>query len=265
MDMVHAFWLAFIQGVTEFLPISSSGHLALVPSVFGWPDQGRAFDVAVHVGTLAAVLIYFRSDIRLIMRDWIGSMTSGVSTVYSKLAWSIVFATLLVGIAGVIFEMFFSTMVRNPISIAIATILFGILLGAADILGAKQRSIDSITWRDVLVIGAAQVLALIPGTSRSGITISAGLMMGLSRDAAARFSFLMAIPVITLAGAWETMGLARTHDPVNWLVLGFGVLVSAVVALACIHYFLKYLQRFSLMPFVVYRLILGVILVAMFM
>ena len=265
MDMVHAFWLAFIQGVTEFLPISSSGHLALVPSVFGWPDQGRAFDVAVHVGTLAAVLIYFRSDIRLILRDWIGSMTSGVSTVYSKLAWSIVFATLLVGIAGVIFEMFYSTMVRNPMSIAIATIVFGILLGAADILGSKQRSIDSITWCDVLVIGAAQVLALIPGTSRSGITISAGLMMGLSRDAAARFSFLMAIPVITLAGAWETMGLARTDDPVNWPVLGFGVLVSAVVALACIHYFLRYLQRFSLMPFVVYRLILGVILLAMFM
>ncbi len=265
MEFMHAFWLAFIQGVTEFLPISSSGHLALVPSLFGWPDQGLAFDVAVHVGTLVAVLIYFRNDICLMLKDWVLSITTRKSTVYSKLAWSIAFATIMVGIAGMLFEMFPSEYLRSPQSIAIATILFGILLGVADVFGKKQRPIENISWRDVLVIGAAQVLALIPGTSRSGITISAGLMMGLSRDAAARFSFLMAIPVITLAGIWETMSLASDPQPVDWTVLGFGVLVSALVAFACIHYFLRYLQRFSLMPFVVYRLILGVILLAMFM
>jgi undecaprenyl-diphosphatase len=199
------------------------------------------------------------------LKDWVLSITTRKSTVYSKLAWSIAFATIMVGIAGMLFEMFPSEYLRNPQSIAMATILFGILLGVADVFGKKQRPIEDISWRDVLVIGAAQVLALIPGTSRSGITISAGLMMGLSRDAAARFSFLMAIPVITLAGIWETMSLASDPQPVDWTVLGFGVLVSALVAFACIHYFLRYLQRFSLMPFVVYRLILGVILLAMFM
>lgn len=265
MEYVQAFWLAFIQGITEFLPISSSGHLALVPSLFGWPDQGLAFDVAVHVGTLTAVLLYFRSDIYLILKDWVLSITTRKSTVYSKLAWSIAFATVMVGIGGVLITATLSESLRNPILIASATIVFGVLLGAADMLGKKQRSIEDIRWRDVLVIGAAQVLALIPGTSRSGITISAGLMMGLSRDSAARFSFLMAIPVITLAGIWETIQLARNPEPVNWAVLLFGVLVSAVVAFACIHYFLRYLQRFSLMPFVVYRMVLGVILLAMFM
>jgi len=265
MDWIQAFWLSLIQGLTEFLPISSSGHLALVPSIFNWPDQGLAFDVAVHVGTLIAVLVYFHRDVVLILRDWFRSLNGGPVTAHSKLAWAIAFATLLVGIAGIYLELIVGTVLRNPISIAAATIIFGIVLGLTDKFGTRRRALDSITWKDVLVISTAQVLALIPGTSRSGVTISAGLAMGLTREAAARFSFLMAIPVITLAGAWQGRGLAEQVQPVQWSILIFAVLVSALVAGFCIHFFLRYLQRFSLMPFVVYRLILGVILLVVFM
>lgn len=260
MAWTHAFWLSVIQGVTEFLPISSSGHLALVPSLFNWSDQGLAFDVAVHVGTLIAVLIYFRKDIALLVGDWISSLTGGPATIHSKLAWSIAFATVPVGIVGIFLESIVSSALRNPLSIAFATMIFGIVLGLSDKIGIKQRRIESITWKDVLVIGGAQVLALIPGTSRSGITISAGLMMGLTREAAARFSFLIAIPVLALAGIWLAKGLIEQTQPMQWSVLIFATAVSATVAILCIHYFLRYLQRFSLLPFMIYRLILGVIL-----
>ncbi len=265
MEWTQALWLSAIQGLTEFLPISSSGHLALAPALFNWPDQGLAFDVAVHVGTLIAVLIYFRKDIVLIIGDWIGSLTGGPVTIYSRLAWSIAFATVLVGIVGILLEHIVSTVLRNPLPIAGATITFGIILGATDKFGAKQRRIESITWKDVLVIGGAQVLALIPGTSRSGVTISAGLMMGLTREAAARFSFLMAVPVIALAGIWLGKGLVDQAQPVQWSILIFATMVSTIVALLCIHYFLRYLQRFSLLPFMIYRLILGVILLVVFL
>ena len=265
MEWMQAFWLSLIQGLTEFLPISSSGHLALAPSIFHWPDQGLAFDVAVHVGTLIAVLVYFHRDIIQISGDWVRSLSGGPATVYSRLAWAIAFATLLVGIAGIFLEPIVGTLLRDPISIAMATIVFGIVLGLADKLGAQERTLESIAWKDVIVISVAQILALIPGTSRSGVTISAGLAMGLTRDAAARFSFLMAIPVITLAGIWQGKGLVEQAQPVQWSILLFAVLVSALVAVFCIHFFLRYLQRFSLMPFVVYRLILGVILLVVFM
>ncbi|WP_424947712.1 undecaprenyl-diphosphate phosphatase [Candidatus Spongiihabitans sp.] len=265
MAWTQALWLSVIQGLTEFLPISSSGHLALAPALFNWPDQGLAFDVAAHVGSLIAVLIYFHKDIILIIGDWLRSLAGGPVTIYSKLAWSIALATALVGGAGILLEDMVSTALRNPLPIAGATIVFGIILGATDKFGAKRRRIESISWKDVLVIGGAQVLALIPGTSRSGITISAGLMMGLTREAAARFSFLLAIPVIALAGIWLGTGLAEQAQPVQWSILFFATAVSAMVALLCIHYFLRYLQHFSLLPFMIYRLILGVILLVVFL
>ncbi len=265
MEWIHAFWLAVVQGITEFLPISSSGHLALMPSIFNWADQGLAFDVAVHVGTLIAVLGYFHKDVSLIARDWFRCITGGPTTGRSKLAWAIVFATVPVGVAAIFMQHLVSTVFRNPVSIAWATIVFALVLGWADRAGAKKRAIGSITWKDVLVIGAAQALALIPGASRSGVTISAGLAMGLSRDAAARFSFLLAIPVIALAGVWQYQGLTAQGHTVQWSILIFGALISAVVAMSCIHFFLRYLQRFSMFPFVLYRVILGVILLIVFM
>ncbi|MGI9317688.1 MAG: undecaprenyl-diphosphate phosphatase [bacterium] len=257
IDLFQAFWLAFIQGLTEFLPISSSGHLVLIPKILGWPDQGLAFDVAVHVGTLIAVLIYFRRDIYTIARDWLRSLSGAPPTPYSRLAWSIAFATVMVGTAGLFMEPIINRWLREPIPVAIATIVFGALLGWADHYGNKQRTIDQITWRDVLMIGAAQILSLIPGTSRSGITITTGLAMGLTREAAARFSFLMAIPVIALAGVWQSRKLTGQSTELDWHVIAFGTLVSAVVAFVCIHWFLGFLRRFSLTVFVIYRMIIG--------
>jgi len=265
MDFFQAFWLAVIQGFTEFLPVSSSGHLALIPSVFGWTDQGLAFDVAVHVGTLLAVLIYFRQDLSLILRDWVVSVTGGDSTVYSKLAWAIVLASVPVGVVGLFFEPVVSGIFRSPVLIAFATIGFGVVLWLTDWLGKRQRDIREMSWKDVLVISLAQVLALIPGTSRSGVTISAGLAMGLTRQAAARFSFLLAIPVIFMAGTWQVLKMVSGPEVVNWPILVFGSMTSAVVAFLCIYFFLRYLERFSLMPFVIYRLVLGIILLVVFM
>ena len=265
IDLAQAFWLALLQGITEFLPVSSSGHLVLLPQLLHWPDQGLAFDVAVHVGTLLAVLLYFRQDIRLILGDWMRSLIGGPTTHYSRLAWAIAWATVMVGVAGILLESLINQWLRSPIPVALATIGFAILLGWADRAGKRARNLDDINWRDILAIGAAQVLALIPGTSRSGITITTGLAMGLTREAAARFSFLMAIPVIALAGAWQTRSLLASEAPVAWSVLLFGTLVSGVVAFACIHWFLGYLRHFSMMPFVIYRIVLGIILLVVFL
>ena len=263
-EYLQSFYLALLQGLTEFLPISSSGHLVLVPRLAGWHDQGLDFDVAVHIGTLLAVLIYFRSDVRKILVDWFGSVTGGPATIHSRLAWSMVIATVPIGIAAVLFEEVIADALRAPLPIAVATLGFGILLGLADWLGAKRRSVEEVSWKDAVVLGCAQALALIPGTSRSGITISAGLLMGLTREAAARISFLMAIPVIVLAGLWQTRGLIAADAPVRWNLLIFATLVSATVALGCIHWFLFFLRRHSLLPFVIYRILLGVILLLVF-
>lgn len=263
-DYVHAFWLAVLQGLTEFLPISSSGHLVLLPHLLGWEDQGLAFDVAVHVGTLLAVLLYFRNDIGRIFMDWLRSLGGGPVTPYSRLAWAIAWATVMVGIAGVLLEPVINRWLRSPLPVAVATIGFGLLLGWADRAGARSREIEEINWKDILAIGGAQVLALIPGTSRSGITITTGLAMGLTREAAARFSFLMAIPVTALAGIWQGRRLLGTAEPVAWDVLFFATLVSGLVAFACIHWFLGFIRRFSLMPFVIYRVVLGLILIYIF-
>ncbi len=268
-EWLQAFWLALLQGITEFLPISSSGHLVLLPSLFDWPDQGLPFDVAIHVGTLAAVVIYFHKDLFLILGDWLRSLCTGQTTIHSKLAWFIVVATALTGMAGLILEDFIIHAMRKPAPIALATIVFGIVLGLADRLGKKTRRLESLGWKDALLIGCAQVLALIPGASRSGITISAGMMAGLTRQAATRFSFLMAIPIIALAGIWQARNILVDSTQVQWQtqweILAFATLISASVAFFCVHYFLQFVQRFSLMAFVIYRLILGVIILVLFL
>ena len=259
-EYIHGFWLAFLQGVTEFLPISSSGHLVLVPKLLGWPDQGLAFDVAVHVGSLIAVVLYFRRDLLRLVVDWWRSVTGGPTTAYSRLAWAIVVATIMVGVTGLLLEDFINASLRSPIPVAIATFVFALFLWWSDVAGKKQRSIEQIGWLDVLMIGAAQMLALIPGTSRSGVTITTGLAMGLTREAAARFSFLLAIPVISLAGFWQGRSLIQAEESANWGLLLFSTFVSAVVAFVCIHWFLDFLRRFSMLPFVIYRLFIALLL-----
>jgi undecaprenyl-diphosphatase len=265
MTLFHAVMLALLQGLTEFLPISSSAHLILLPGVAGWDDQGLAFDVAVHVGTLAAVCFYFRADLRLMIVDWFGSLIHRRHTVNSRLAWWVGFGTIPVGLCGLLFNDLIETQLRSPLVIAATTIVFGLLLWWADARGKRQRDEHTLGIRDVIFIGVAQALALVPGTSRSGVTMTAGLALGLTRQAAARFSFLLAIPVIVLAGGLQTIKLVQQAAPVDWLVIVAGTGVAAVSAYLCIHLFLTLLERIGMLPFVIYRLLLGVVLLAIYL
>ncbi len=264
MDILHIIALALLQGLTEFLPISSSAHLILLPKLVDWVDQGLAFDVAVHLGTLTAVVGYFRHELRDMTRAWFASLNGAGRNRDANLVWALIYATLPVAAVGFLGSDFIETHLRSPRVIALATIGFGLLLWWADARGARVRDEHSITWKDIVVIGIAQALALIPGTSRSGITMTAGLMLGLNRAAAARFSFLLSIPVILLAGGYETFKLIRMDDAVDWTALLLGAIVSALSAYLCIHLFLKLLDRMGFLPFVIYRLGLGVVLLLMF-
>ena len=263
MELIQIVVLALVQGLTEFLPISSSAHLILVPLLTDWPDQGLAFDVAVHAGTLAAVVLYFRNELGRMFIEWFASF-QGQLTPDARLAWAVLIGTIPVGLAGLAFKDVIETQLRSPIVIAITTIAFGLLLWLADKIGKRRKSEYDLSLRDVLIIGAAQALALIPGTSRSGITITAALMLGLKRQAAARFSFLLSIPVILLAGGFETLEYLQTASIQDAQALLIGALISAISAYTCIHYFLKLLERIGMMPFVAYRLVLGVVLVVLF-
>lgn len=264
MDLFQILVLALLQGFTEFLPVSSSAHLILVPVLTGWPDQGLAFDIAVHVGTLAAVLLYFRQDVQAMLRDWGRSLVTREATANSRLAWGIAIGTVPLGIAGLLFADVIETQLRSPVVIALATIAFAFVLWAAYAFGTRQRDEHSLRLSDILLIGIAQALALIPGTSRSGITITAGLMLGLTGTAAARFSFLLSIPAILLPGGLKVFELARSAVPVQWSVLVLGAAVSGVMAYFTIHLFLKLLDRVGMVPFVVYRLALGAVLLLVF-
>lgn len=264
MDFLQIFILAVLQGLTEFLPISSSAHLILMPLIAGWQDQGLAFDVAVHVGTLSAVMFYFRHTLKRLWSDWFRSVVTRRPHGESKVAWGVLIGTIPVAVFGLLFNDFISTALRDPLVIAATTIIFGLLLGLADWTGKQERNEQQLGWRDILVIGLAQALALIPGTSRSGITMTAGLMLGLSREAAARFSFLLSIPVIFLAGSYKTLELVQSGNSEIWLPLISGALLAALSAYGCIAIFMRLIERIGLWPFVVYRLLLGAVLLWLF-
>jgi undecaprenyl-diphosphatase len=264
MTLIQIIVLALVQGLTEFLPISSSAHLILVPVLSDWPDQGLAFDVAVHVGTLSAVVWYFRNEVMRMSSDWLRSCRQGQQVGESRLAWAVIWGTVPVAVAGLLLHDLVDTVLRSPLVIAWATIGFGLLLWMADALGQRQRDEHHLTWRDVVVIGLAQALALIPGTSRSGITMTAGLFMGLTREAAARFSFLLSIPTILMAGGYKGMQLVKESMAVDWMAIFIGVGLSALTAYLCIHLFLQLLERIGMLPFVLYRLLLGGVLLYFF-
>lgn len=269
MDIFHALVLAIVQGLTEFLPISSSAHLILVPKLLGWQDQGLAFDVAVHLGTLLAVLIYMRRDITPLFADWIQSISTRSHSGDSRLAWGIIIGTAPAGIAGLLLKDYVEVYLRSALVIAAATIFFALVLWWYDRSKKdnKRQKIDEheLTISGFLIIGCAQALALIPGTSRSGITITAALALGLSRTAAARTSFLFSIPIILAAGGLKTKDLLEQTASVDWLALNIGVLVSFFSAYICIHFFLKLLEKTSMLPFVIYRLFLGFFLLWIFL
>lgn len=260
MDSMQALWLAVIQGLTEFLPISSSAHLILPSQVLGWPDQGLAFDVAVHVGSLAAVMLYFRKDIWTILNAWLGQFAGKGSNDDSQMGWYIIAATIPAAATGLIFNDLIETHLRSSLVIACTTIGFGLLLWYADVKGKQDGYQGILNWRSVMVVGFAQALALIPGTSRSGITMTAALLLGWSRELAARFSFLLSIPLILAAGSLKTKELIEADVVVPWDLIMLGTLASAITAYLCIYLFLRFIERLGFMPFVIYRLVLGAIL-----
>lgn len=263
MGIIEIIVLAILQGLTEFLPISSSAHLILPSQILGWEDQGLAFDVAVHAGSLLAVVLYFREEVGRMTVSWFSSL-KGKHDKESKLAWLIILGTIPAGLIGFALNDLIEENLRSAAVIATTTIVFGLLLWWVDANAKQTKDEHSITIKNVLVIGFAQVLALIPGTSRSGITITAGLIVGLTRKAAARFSFLLSIPLITAAGGYQTLKLSQQVLPVDWQAIAIGTALSFVSAYACIHFFLILVEKVGMLPFVIYRLLLGAILILFF-
>jgi undecaprenyl-diphosphatase len=258
METLQILLLALVQGLTEFLPISSSAHLILAPKLFGFSDQGLAFDVAIHVGSSLAVIWYFRKELNLITRDLFASIGKPEkATEHSRMGWMIIIATIPVIFSGLLLRHFVEENMRTALMIAIPTIIFGLLLYWYDLKGRKERNETSIAWKDALIIGLFQAIAIFPGTSRSGITMTAGLMLGLTRKAASRFSFLLAIPTILMSGVLVTYGLISSNEQVIWSDLIFGAVLSFAAAYLCIYLFLSFIERFGMLPFVIYRLFLG--------
>ena len=273
MPLTHIFVLALIQGITEFLPVSSSAHLIFPSQLLGWADQGLAFDVAVHIGTLLAVIIYYFSDLVKIAVAVIKSVLERKNTPESRVGWFIVLATIPAGLCGFLFEDKVASVARSIHVIAYTTIGFGLLLGLASLVNRKfcwgsvvniderSDSLRKLTLGQTIVIGLSQALALIPGTSRSGITMTAGLFLGLRPEAAARFSFLLSIPIILASGLLEGIKIIKYPDlnaaPLEIFV---GVFISFITAIVVIHCFLKYISKSGMAVFVIYRLILGALL-----
>ena len=264
MDFIQTIVLALVQGLSEFLPISSSAHLILVPKLTDWPDQGMAFDVVVHMGTLSAVVFYYRAIIKILAVDFFYSVIKVQTIGQSKLAWGVLLGTIPVGLAGLLFKDFIEVNLRSTEIIAYSTLAFGLLLGFSSWVNARNKKPRvELNWTDVSFVGLMQVLALVPGTSRSGITITAGLLIGLTKKMSTQFAFLLSIPVITLSALLIMLDLYQHPQLVNWPVLFLGFIVAAVSSYLTVVFFIKLLDTVGLMPFVVYRIILGVLLLAL--
>lgn len=259
MSLLQLGVLALIQGLTEFLPVSSSAHLILVPVVTGWPDQGLVYDVAAHLGTLAAVCWCFRRDLAGLGAAWAASL-GGAPSAEGRRAWLVLWATVPAALAGLLLHDVIAGTLRSARLIAATTAGFGLLLWYADRTGRRTRALESIGWRDALIVGCAQALALVPGTSRSGITITAGLLLGLTRAAAARFSFLLAVPITALAVLREGAGLVNAEVQANAAGLAVVVVLSFAAAWLAIRAFLALLDRVGMAPFAIYRLLLAAVL-----
>ncbi|HEX9637282.1 MAG TPA: undecaprenyl-diphosphate phosphatase [Acidobacteriota bacterium] len=260
MTALQAIALAVVQGITEFFPISSSAHLILMPRLMRWQDQGLPFDIATHCGTLLAILIYFRADLVRVGRGWIASLGAPApgDAETGRLGWALLLGTVPAAIAGLALRDLIATEARNPLLIACTSIGYGLLMGWADRGGSRRRALESVGLQDGLIIGLAQALALVPGTSRSGITITAALLLGFQRPAAARFSFLLAVPVSLLVAADDALQFWMGRISASELVpMALGLLVSALVGYLVIAALLGWLRRRSLLVFTLYRVGLG--------
>ncbi|MCC7498102.1 MAG: undecaprenyl-diphosphate phosphatase [Bryobacterales bacterium] len=267
MPIYQVVILGLVQGLTEFLPISSSAHLALAPWLFGWKDPGLSFDIALHFGTLISVLLYF-------YKDWIQIAAAGVGIRWGsdpelqktpKLLWMLAVGSLPIGFFGFLFEKHAETTLRNPYIIGSMLILVGVVMWIGESIGARRKQVGQISWLDSLVIGAAQALAIVPGTSRSGVTITAGLFRNIDRAAAARFSFLLSTPAIAAAAAKAFHGLIKHGGIAPDMRVAFvvGMLVSGISGCLVIAFFLRFLRSHSLKFFVHYRLVFGIIVIAL--
>jgi len=265
LDTLHAVFLAILQGLTEFLPISSSAHLILVPQLLGWSDQGLAFDIAVHVGTLLAVVAYLRKELAQIIPSWFKGWQAQSWDHQGQLGWFIILATIPVALLGFFANTWIENDLRSPLVIAASTAFFALALWWSD-RGAAQnrRSMQNMSWKNAVLVGLAQAFALIPGTSRSGVTITALLAMGYDRVSAAKFSFLLAVPTILLPGLYKSAQLVSSGAKVDWSVLLIGVVASAIVAFLCIRWFIAVVSRMGMLPFVIYRLLLAAYLLWVF-
>lgn len=260
MHWIDAIWLALLQGVTEFLPISSSAHLILPSQLWGQKDQGLAFDIAVHAGSLTAVLYYFRAELKTLLAGCAVALRSRQMNTHAALGLNLLIATVPIAICGVLVKDIVAGELRNIAVIATTTIVFGVLLIWADRQCGARRHEQSLTTTEAFYIGLAQAIALIPGVSRSGIVMTACLLLKLDRQAAARFAFLLSIPTIagaSLLQAIETLTLPQTV-PVE--IMGIGFVTSMVAAFFCIGIFLRFIDKIGLLPFAIYRVILGCVL-----
>jgi undecaprenyl-diphosphatase len=252
LDIFQAAILGLVQGLGEFLPISSSAQLVLVPWLFNWEDPGLTFDIALHIGTLIAVVIYF-------WKDWLILITKGMSNIQTRegrLFWYLVLATIPGAVIGLLLEQKAETIFRNPVLIAIMLIALGIVLYLVDRKSAKKIEAENISLKTSFLIGSSQALAIIPGVSRSGITMTTGLFMGLTREGAARFSFLLSAPIIFGAAVIKIPHVIANPAMINTSFI-VGMIVSCITGLASIGFLLRYLQTKSFLPFVIYRFALG--------
>lgn len=268
MPLVQVIVLGIIQGLTEFLPVSSTAHLVVIPKLLGWPDQGLAFDLALHLGTVAAVVVYFFRDWLQILGQGFGLNTGGDPVLRRNrgMLWLLMIGTVPIGIAGLLFEKKADQARENLYLIGAMAIAVGLLLLWADRAGRKQKDIGHVSAMDSILIGVAQTLAMIPGTSRSGITISAGLLRNLERETAARFSFLLLTPAVIAAAAKHFWDLERHGGglPADMrMPFLVGIAVSAVTGMIVIRFFLDYMRRRSYAVFVAYRIIFGIIVIAL--
>jgi undecaprenyl-diphosphatase len=267
VSVLEAIVLGIVQGITEFLPISSTAHLRIVPAFAGWEDPGAAFTAVTQLGTMAAVLLYFRADLWRIARAWTRSLRdrSARRELDARLGWYILLGTIPIGIFGLIFKDQIETGARDLYVIGTALILLGFVLLLAEKVGKRERSIEQLTARDGVALGLAQALALVPGVSRSGSTITAGLFLGLDRESAARFSFLLSVPAVVLSGLLELGSIASGEEGEN---VGTGALVIAtflafVSGYAAIAFLLRFLATHSTVVFVVYRVALGALVLVL--
>jgi undecaprenyl-diphosphatase len=260
IDWYQAIVLALVQGLTEFLPVSSSAHLLFPSLLFDWPDQGLAFDVAVHVGTLSAVLLYYRADLLRMAQSWFKSLAGAPASDDSRMVWYLALATVPAGLAGLLGGDFIEEHLRTLPVLATTTLVFGLLLGVADRRIGPSSAGRPLGLVIALIVGFSQALALVPGVSRSGVTMTAALLLGMGRQASARFSFLLSIPIIASAGMLKVWELVSGDTIVDWFTMSLGVAVSGVSAYICIAAFLRLLDKVGFMPFVYYRIGLAAVL-----